>query len=60
MNPVVNGRFISNRCAADNCEGLLQQVAPTRWECDGLVDPENSQQELQCCHVDVVDGELFK
>ena len=59
MNPRVNGKFISNKCPDRNCEGTLQHVSDTVWECDGLIDPESTTQELQPCCVSVVDGKLF-
>jgi len=62
MNPIVKGRFISNKCPDPNCDGVLQhrqnKYGENRWECDGLVDPNDITKELQPCLVDVVDGEL--
>ena len=47
-----NGQFISKQCP--ECDGTLQpekcrDFGNISWCCDGLIDPENTDLELQPC-----------
>jgi hypothetical protein len=51
------GQYVSNKCKNPLCSGKLVQVTPTLWECDGLVDPDDPNKELQACN-EFVDSRL--
>lgn len=58
MPRLKNGRFAPRDCPECQC-GTLQYQEPGFWECDGLVDPENNQAELEPCHYGILDGEFI-
>lgn len=58
------GRKVSRLCPNLDCDGTLQpEIDPltnkTRWCCDGLVDPNDTNKELEACMFSHVDGEPY-
>lgn len=51
------GRFVPLTCPRPNCDGKLHYEGNGVWHCDGLVDPENPQNELQACNYVRYQGE---
>lgn len=51
------GRFVPIDCPDVDCDGRLQHVGDGRYECDGLVDPDDPNSELQACGFSHHDGE---
>lgn len=43
-----NGRRVSRICPVCDC-GVLQYEGDGIWRCDGLVDHENPEKELEAC-----------
>lgn len=54
-----NGRFVPLACPVPTCDGTLRYQGHRSWECDGLVDPENTNRELQACTFDHLDGHHY-
>ena len=52
-----NGRFVPKKCPV--CGGTLEYEGHGVWACDGLVDPETTDKELECCPFDHFDGEIY-
>lgn len=52
------GRFVPFMCPDPNCSGKLVLEGDV-WVCDGLVDPNDENKELQECHFMHVDGDKY-
>lgn len=50
------GRFVSTKCNLCDC-GELRHEGDGHWRCDGLLDPEDPDKELEPCHAYHDDGE---
>lgn len=51
-----NGRFVPIKC--ELCDaGSLRHMGNGFWSCDGLLDPEDADKELQACPAFHQDGE---
>lgn len=58
------GHFVSRECPNPDCDGTLQyEVDPLTkvgiWRCDGLVDPNDPNKELEACDFSHTDGEPY-
>lgn len=55
------GKFIPLACPLANCDGhLVYDEHWNRWECDGLVDPENTEQPLEACWYSHHDHDVYE
>lgn len=43
------GQFVSPKCDVCGCGDLVPSGEPGVFECNGLIDPENENVELQPC-----------
>lgn len=53
------GRKVVKACPNPDCCGTLQHQGDGLWECDGLVDPNDQQKELEACAFSHQDGEPY-
>lgn len=53
------GRKVSMECTNPDCCGTLQYAGNGTWECDGLVDPNDPNKELDACAFTHQDGEPY-
>ena len=53
------GRKVSRDCPNPDCCGTLQDIGNAIWECDGLVDPNDPNKELEACAFTHQDGEPY-
>ncbi len=44
------GRFVPLTCPDVNCSGMLRHEGDGLWRCDGLVDPNDENKELEACN----------
>ena len=54
-----NGRKVTRNCPNPDCSGTLQYVGNGTWECDGLVDPNDPDKELDACAFSHQDGDPY-
>jgi len=54
-----NGRYVQRQCPNPACNGELAPQGGGNWACNGLVDPNNSQAELEVCTFSHKDGEPY-
>ena len=57
------GRFVPLDCPNPLCSGRLQQdheFGREVWTCDGLVDPEDDNKELEACTFAHVPGDPYQ
>lgn len=64
------GRRVSKACPNPDCDGTLQPesvrdlqsgklIGKTLWRCNGLVDPNDPDKELQACEFSHMDGDPY-
>lgn len=53
------GHKVTRSCPNPDCSGTLQNMGNGSWECDGLVDPNDPNQELEACAFSHQDGEPY-
>jgi hypothetical protein len=53
------GKKVSRACPNPDCYGTLQDMGNGNWECDGLVDPNDPNKELEACTFTHQDGEPY-
>lgn len=51
------GRFIPLACPVPSCGGRLLHEGDGIWECDGLIDPDDPNKELEVCTYSHRDGD---
>jgi hypothetical protein len=51
------GHFVSKQCPIEGCDGKLVYEGNGSWACDGLVDPNDENKELEACLYAHFDGE---
>jgi hypothetical protein len=51
------GRKVSTACPNPDCSGTLQHQGYGFWTCDGLIDPNDPDKELETCEFTHQDGE---
>jgi hypothetical protein len=51
-----HGRFLPTACDLCGC-GNLRHQGEGHWQCDGLLDPEDPNKELEACPAYHFDGE---
>lgn len=54
-----NGRQVPCICPNPDCSGYLQYQGNSLWTCDGLVDPNDLNKELQPCDFSHTDGQPY-
>lgn len=57
------GRFVSLVCPDEDCDGFLvpekDLLGLECWRCNGLVDPNDSDKDLEACEFVHIDGEKY-
>ena len=53
----LRGQFVPRQCPVDGCDGTLRPDGPNHWACDGLLDPNDENKELQPCRYSHHNGE---
>lgn len=54
------GHFVPLSCPYFGCSGRLVYEGRGIWRCDGLIDPEDENKELEACGFFHVDGEFYE
>jgi hypothetical protein len=57
------GHFVPRACPNPDCSGILQaEHEPGTglvWRCDGLIDPNDPNKELEACEFSHIDGQPY-
>lgn len=55
-----HGHFVPLECPVSGCDGKLVHEGDGIWQCNGLVDPDDENKQLEACRYAHFDGERYE